>query len=408
MNSITMSFVTLLVMLTLQGAQAQGQSQSQVLAKEARSAPGTDQGATYSVSDPPAPSPEQAVWDESGTMSQSDSFEDCFDSTWNDPCPCVYFQINAIFLQRVPRLSNQPIVVDDSTGTTLLSNSDLEFNFDPGIQATFGWRLCNGRTVELDYFGLFSGNASASIVTPGPGSFLIFSDNLVGNVFVDVDRVDVEYSSSLHSFAANLLCCCGCCDSCDSCESCSSTCSASADSSCGTNRSCQSVSWFAGFRYISLNEQMDILAQRDELGGVEEGSYNVRTSNNLYGGQLGAKLRRTQGRFGWEAMGFGGIFYNDAQQSQSVTDFPNFLLRPTVSSRSGGVAFVSGANLSALYALSDVWNLRAGYNLLWIEGAALAPNQLDFDFADAQGGSRLHNNGGLFLHGANVGLEARW
>jgi len=54
-----------------------------------------------------------------------------------------------------------------------------------------------------------------------------------------------------------------------------------------------------------------------------------------------------------------------------------------------------------------VWGLRAGYNLYWLTNAALAPTQYDFGlFADS--GSRVNDNGGLFLHGANLGVEARW
>ena len=176
---------------------------------------------------------------------------------------------------------------------------------------------------------------------------------------------------------------------------------------CGQVR-CRSLTWFAGFRYLNLGQKLDISAQRTVGGLVEDGTYNIRTSNNLYGAQLGARLRRTSGRFGWDATGFAGVFGNDAQQTQSVTDFPNFPLRPTVSSSRGGVAFASGANLSGLYSLTNVWNLRAGYNVIWIEGLALAPNQLNFNFASAQGGTQLHNGGGMLLHGVNVGLEARW
>jgi hypothetical protein len=45
---------------------------------------------------------------------------------------------------------------------------------------------------------------------------------------------------------------------------------------------------------------------------------------------------------------------------------------------------------------------------MWIEGLALAPDQLDFNFAAADGGAQLNAGGGLLLHGANVGVEARW
>jgi len=323
----------------------------------------------------------------------------CSLSSWNTPCPPVYAQVGALFLQRIPHFSNQPIVVDQTANTSLLSTSDLKFNVDPGLQATIGMRSIGGRTVELDYFGLYQGTASAAAVAPDPNAFLMFPNNLVGNVFVDMDQVITTYTSSVQSVAVNLLACCGCCEAaCDSCDGYGS----------GGVTNCRSLSWFAGFRYLNVSERLDLQAQRNDTGGVENGSYNIRTTNNLYGAQLGSRMRRTHGRFGWDGTGFGGIFGNDARQSQSVTDFPNFALRPDVSSSRGGAAFVGGGNLSGLYQLNSVWNLRAGYNVMWIEGLALAPNQLNYDFASAQGGTQLNNNGGIFLHGANVGLAANW
>jgi hypothetical protein len=322
---------------------------------------------------------------------EDDGLDGCFRPFCNDPCPCVYVQVGALLFQQVPRFPRQPIVVDPNTNTTFVSTSDLNSSFNPGLQATAGMRLPNGRAVEFDYFGLFGGNASAVAVKPDPNAFLTFPNNSVGNVFVDMDRAQVNYSSSVNSIAVNLPCCCGCCDEC-----------------CCGDVHCRSFTWFAGFRYLNLNERLNISAQRTVAGAVEDGTYNIRTTNNLYGGQLGARLRRTQGRLGWDATGFAGIFGNAAQQTQAVTDFPNFPLRPSVSSNRGGVAFVGGTNLSALYGLTNVWNLRAGYTILWIEGLALAPNQLNFNFASSQGGSQLHNGGGMFLHGVNVGLDARW
>jgi hypothetical protein len=54
-----------------------------------------------------------------------------------------------------------------------------------------------------------------------------------------------------------------------------------------------------------------------------------------------------------------------------------------------------------------VWGIRAGYNLIWIDGLALAPNQ--FAFSDTTtSGSNLVSGGGIFMSGANLGLEARW
>lgn len=333
---------------------------------------------------------------------QEECYDECFGSFGNNPCPRVYVQVGALFMQQVSQFSqSQPIVVDTNTGNTFISTTDINTNFIPGLQATAGFRLNNGRTIELDYFGLYGGNTTATAVKPDPNAFLTFPNNLAGNTFVDMDNTNVNYSSEINSFALNLPCCSGCSNA-GACDACA--CDAY---EFGQSKS-QSFTWFSGFRYLNVNQRLNIVAQRTVGNAVEQGTYNVRTQNNLFGGQLGARLRRTSGRLGWDATGFAGIFGNDAQQTQSVTDFPNFALRPSVTDSQGGVAFVGGGNLSGLYSLTKVLNLRAGYNTIWIEGLALAPDQLDFNLATAQAGSQINNNGGLFLHGANVGLEARW
>ena len=299
--------------------------------------------------------------------------------------------------------------MDNNNNNTLLSTSDFDSTFNPGLQATVGGRFANGRVVEFDYMGLYGGSESSAAANADPNAFLIFPNNLAGNVFVDMDRVQVDHSTSFSSFALNALSGGGSSD-----VKCGAGCSeiGCGKGGCGKGGCgdvhCQSLSWFAGFRYIDFSDRLNISAQRIVGGMVENGTYNTTTDNNLYGAQLGARWRRTSGRFGWDATGFGGIFYNDASQTQSVTDFPNFAIRPTVSDDKGEVAFAGGGSLSALYSLNNVWNLRTGYSVLWIEDLALAPNQLDFNFSAAQSGSQLHNDGSLLLHGLTAGLEARW
>ena len=334
---------------------------------------------------------------------RSDCTEGCRSSCCDCPCPRVYGQVEALFLQREPRLRRQAIVVDPNSDTTFMSTSDLNFDYDPGLRTTIGVRLWGGRAMEFSYFGLSDGTADAVAASDDPAAFLEFPDNLFGNVFVDPDLVRARYSSQLHSFELNFPCCCGCCENCR--NGCQGNCR---NQHSWDQTHCHSVEWFTGFRYINLDEELNVSAQRIVGGGLEEGSYDLRTSNHLYGVQLGMRERHTRGRFGWEAGGKAGIFGNDAHQSQSVTDFPDFPLRPTVASSGGQVAFIGDTNLTALYRLTKVWNLRAGYNAIWIEGLALAPDQLDFDFASANGGSQLHTGGGMFLHGVNLGVEARW
>ncbi|MGA2254430.1 MAG: BBP7 family outer membrane beta-barrel protein [Thermoguttaceae bacterium] len=313
-------------------------------------------------------------------------------------------------MEQVPVFQNRPIIVDANTGATFLSTSDLDSGFDPGVRTMFGMRLCNGLAVEFSYFGL-SQDGFTLTEKPDNTSYLIFSNNFAGNVFVNMDRAQVNYSSRVNSFELNFPCCCGCCTKCD-CDDCS--CGQTTCSMCGRVKAarggvrCSSLEWFAGIRYLDIDNELNIAVERRENGGVEDGSYNIEAGNHLIGAQLGARLRRTVNRFGWELVGKAGVYANDAEQTQSVIDFPNFPLRPTTSATGCNTAFVGEINVSGIYRLTDVWSAKAGYNAIWIEGLALAPDQLDFNFATSPSGNQLRTSGGLLLHGVNVGLESRW
>jgi len=331
--------------------------------------------------------------------------ECCFPGLSCRPCPCLYGEVEALFLERVPLYQNRPIVVDANTGATFVSTSDLDSGFEPGLRAMLGMRLCNGLAVE---FGFLASSQDGFTLTEKPSdtSYLIFSNNLAGNVFVNMDRVQANYSSSLNSFELNFPCCCGCWASCGCGETVCNECGRAKPARSGA--CCGSLEWFAGIRYLDIDDKLNIGVERRENGGVEDGSYSIQASNHLIGGQIGARLRRTTNRFGWEVTGKAGVYANEAEQTQSVTDFPNFALRPTTSAAGSNAAFVGEINVSGIYRLTDHWSVKAGYNAIWIEGLALAPDQLDFNFATSPSGNQLHASGGMLLHGVNLGLEARW
>jgi hypothetical protein len=107
-----------------------------------------------------------------------------------------------------------------------------------------------------------------------------------------------------------------------------------------------------------------------------------------------------------EGTGKAGLYYNDATQSQTVIDFPNFVVRQAASSNQN-LAFVGELNCTLVRQLTNYWYVRGGYNLIWIDGVALAPNQLDFTLTNTSG-TTTNTGGTMFLHGVNVGFEARW
>ena len=119
------------------------------------------------------------------------------------PCPCLYGEVEALFLEQVPLSQNRPIVVDANTGRRSSRHPILILGFDPGLRAMFGVRLCDGLAVEFGYFGL-SQAGSTLTEKPDPTSYLIFPDNFAGNVFVNMDRVQANYSSFGEQFRDEL------------------------------------------------------------------------------------------------------------------------------------------------------------------------------------------------------------
>ena len=312
--------------------------------------------------------------------------EDCHeDCCWNcNLCPCCYAVVEALILER--NLSgSRPIALDAQTGGPLLTTDDLDFPFSGGLRAYVGHRICGCWAWELGYFGLFGANAS----TTASGEFAFPDDFGVGtNVFFGTDRISLDYTSDIHSAELNLVCCCCCCEP------------------CGCRELCRSVEWIYGLRYFRIDETLEIGAERDEVGGIETGSYRVETSNDLYGGQFGVRLRRCCGPWSIEGTGKAGLYYNDAHQTQTIIDFPDFVLRQSGAS-DDRVALVGELNATLIRQVSEHWYLRGGYNLMWIDGIALAPSQLDFSLVSTSG-TTIDSGDTMFLHGLNLGVEGRW
>jgi hypothetical protein len=298
-------------------------------------------------------------------------------------CPCRYFWAEALILDRDNQADDRAMVLNLNTNAELLRAGDLDFDVAGGLRIGYGARFCDCRAYEFVYLGVFDQEASAHV---GANNSLRLPDTLGSgqvNNFFGADSIDVRYTSDLHSFEANLVRCCCCNDCCSG----------------------QSIEWLAGFRYVNLDEDF-ILSSFDSAEGTSQ--YSVGTENNLYGAQVGARLRRCRGCWSWEATGKTGIFVNDMEQTQNpIIDFPNSEYRPRLGSSDTDLAFVGDLNLTAIYHLNRVWGVRAGYNLIWIEGVALAADQLDFSNTIGSG-THLADGAGVFLHGVNVGLEARW
>jgi len=156
----------------------------------------------------------------------------------------------------------------------------------------------------------------------------------------------------------------------------------------------------AGFRYADLRERF----YADLVGpGPVLGTYDTATSNRLYGLQLGgeAKLWDRGGRLRIDNIVKAGVYGNDCAVHDTILDTGAQVY--TASDRTGQVCFLGEAGLYAVIRLTRHLSVRGGYQVMWIEGLALATDQVAVTNFNDQNG--IDARGGLFYHGAVLGLE---
>jgi hypothetical protein len=215
-----------------------------------------------------------------------------------------------------------------------------------------GWQidavrsLSNGRELELRYLRMDN------------WSSLIEYHNLLGNA-------DVRYSAELQGTEANLR---------------------------WSTR--PDVTWLLGVRWAQLSEQFN--TQPPGLSAF----HDVHTVNDLYGVQAGADLDiyNRGGPLRVDADLLIGVYDNQVNRFEREDAFPAPVATHT---RFHHTSIVGEINVTASYQVSERLALRAGYELLWLDGVALASN----NFLDSPNATA---NGTLFCHGVTAGVEFAW
>jgi hypothetical protein len=314
-------------------------------------------------------------------------------------CSCCpgwshYAIFDVLFLQRNAQIGNAPLVFNADTTLPVMTAQDLQPGIGTGVRLFYGQFINDSMGWEVGYTGIYGMFGDATV--NGPDNLELPPPlGLAVNNFNDAEQVRGTYASTLNIAEANVFCY-------DCCEECG-------PDWCGLTRckrNCHCIDWLAGFVWAGLDEtaNLNVLC----CSPPEPANYTVRTSTNYFGAQLGMRGRRQWDRWaveGWWKTALCGT--SASQSADPIVGTISGLERPAESASTGGVGFIGGLNGTLIYRITDRWGLRAGYNLYWLTGAALAPAQ--WDFATAAGaGTGINDNGGLFLHGANLGTECRW
>jgi hypothetical protein len=248
--------------------------------------------------------------------------------------------------------------------TELLRPSDFNFETTAGYEVAARRRFAGGWSADFRWFDL--GN-DAEAVTPITGS--------VGIGFVGTniaDRGTTLYRSRLQSAEGNLV--------------------------------GDTDTWWkplVGFRYLKLSD--DLNTAFTGSGPFTYFSFFDKTDNRLLGGQVGFEGTLWQReRFTIDMWLKAGVYANELDRTAGR--YSNGAVLGNVLGAGDEItSFVGDLAFHAHYRWTEHVALRAGYQLLWLDGIAEAANQ-GIDAAD----TGINHDGHPFFHGATAGLEFTW
>jgi hypothetical protein len=290
-----------------------------------------------------------------------DLADDCCGPKWT-------VRAGAVILERArPR---RRLIVDNTAGLTERGWTDrFDFGFEAGPDVTLTRWFDNGKGLEVRYFGGLEWNdnqrwttaVSWSIPTNPPQSG------------TGIATVNINYLSRLNSTEINYR-----------------------------DAPNEWISLLAGFRWIELHEEL----RADADFGANLGNIGWNTDNHLYGGQLGAEVNLFDrgGPFTALAWFKGGLYGNDADN--------NFSFNPTVgphinfTNQRGQLAGVGDIAFTGSYQVTRHMSIRTGYQLLMIDGVALASEQIFVTNPITRRG--IDVDGFAFYHGAITSVDFVW
>jgi hypothetical protein len=269
--------------------------------------------------------------------------------------PAYTITATSLILHRTDAKS-PALVQNASTGATLLEGQGLNPGWAVGPKFDVTMNFASGYQFEFIFFGLEGWHTSNTLTAAGNGLEVpIFS----GDRF---SHLETTYSSRLFNQELN-----------------------------SKHQLVGPINILSGFRAIELNENLSFAGS----GSTTNGTANLKTRNWLLGLQIGAEASLVQrGRFSLDCFAKAGIYINPARLTTNQTG--NVSL-PSGSSDYAHEAFAGDVGLNANYFLGRGWTSTVGYQALWLDRVALAPNQ-------AATLPNVNVNGDAFFQGVNLGL----
>ncbi|MFZ5832497.1 MAG: hypothetical protein ACOY3P_20615 [Planctomycetota bacterium] len=179
-------------------------------------------------------------------------------------------------------------------------------------------------------------------------------------------------------------------------------------------RECQPgcyVSYLAGVRFVSLDESSHFSSRGviDDDGALSSiaGDYDVFSQNDMLGVQGGIDVTWRRCRADWGVRAKGAALVNWSQQLSAIgTSDPIFVdLSDVLEASDDEAAFIAEVQFHASYRLRPNLIVSARYDLMWMFGMALAPEQMVFETDPV---ARVDSDGEIFINGLTLAAEVTW
>jgi hypothetical protein len=261
---------------------------------------------------------------------------------------------------------SQNVLFAGSLNNPVLNIEDLGFDAQAGFRGGLTIPSECGCDLQFSYFGVHDMADSAAI--ENAGVFYLYG---FGSPATPASSYTVTYESNLDSAEINIR-----------------------------SRQWSRVAPLAGFRAIQLEEYFNILDSSNADSGMRSD-----VENEWYGVQFGAEALLCEwGCTRLETVVKAGVYASDIQVNAQASDISGSAR--SFSREFTHTGFSGELQLMWIYQFCDCGRLRFGYEALWLEGIALAPDQgNDFYIYTGEGSLDV---GSAIYQGGYVGLELVW
>lgn len=238
----------------------------------------------------------------------------------------------------------------NTTSSTLCDSKDIaqRFHYEPGYRV--GAKYMTKRSVwEASYMSISDWESSCEKSAEG---LLYFSSNPSFNLhdFIHADSAKAFYKTKFQDAELNYF-----------------------RYLTGPRDYYFTFCWLAGLRYPIVKEKLDIFFNR----GTNTSSYSVDVKNHIYGLQtgLGLQCNFTQ-RFFWDFIAKIGVGYDEASQKTTLGDYNDRIMIRNYWKTGYSLPLILDGRVKIAFLLDDWIDLHVGYEFIYFNGIAVAPNQL--------------------------------